>query len=247
MITPTTFRQWAGFSYGGSVGARAVGLLQITKASGRENQAFSIPKDSIFSARGLQFSNPESWQISESRSDPLDISVRAVSVGLAGNLAIGQQWNSPVSGILATNPAAFTLGADPQKQKVGIFPIGQDLTITDEKLQLHLDTAISICRSIIGLGQLEVFPEDDPRVKQAVFLLAMYRLENNHTQQRETSFGDSDLPLREQSYFRAKVYEPLLMQVRGLLSHLIIWKRQINGTSGEVANAQSFRLYSTKA
>jgi len=248
MITPNDFKQWLGYSLPGSPGTEAVGLLQITKASGRENQSFSIPKDSIFSAKGLQFKNPEAWQVSESRSDPLDIAVRSESVGVAGNLPSGQHWNSPVSGLLVTNPAAFSLGADPIPDTPGLYPSDQKLEPSDSLLQLHIDTAIMMVRDIIGLLDTETIPSDDPRVKQAIFLLAMYRLENNSSQQKGRNVPDEfETNPQVTSYFRAKVYEPLLMQVRGLVSHLINWKRQINGISGEAANAQSIRFYRAKA
>lgn len=246
-ITINDFRKWAGFSYDGFEGTKAVGLLKLTKEAGSLNQAFSIPKNYTWVANGIQFQNPEAWEISQTRRDPLDIAIQSVSPSARANIEAYQTWDS-YPGLSLENPFAFTLGADPQEAKGGVFPIAQDLTIRDEILQLHLDTAISVCRSIIGLGTAEDFPENDPRVMQAVFLLSIYRLENNHTQQRQFSIFEGEMPLREQSYFRAKVYEPLLMQVRGLLSHLIKWDRQINGTSGEVARgAQTFRFYSSKA
>lgn len=231
MITVLEFRQWLGYAFGGSPGRKAVGLLRFTKRAGFENMAFTIEKGQTFSAGGFKFETVEGWQISESRTDPLEIAVQSVLLTARANIPANANWDSePIIGLAKTNDSAFTLGRDVVESKPGTFPDSEELGPQDSILEFHLNAAKKVCWADMALSPDDTFPEEDERVREAVYLLAMYRLENNTTQGRSTTAPEAQIPdIQQQIYFRAKVYGPLMQQVRRLLSHRVNWGNKING------------------
>ena len=92
-------------------GMKAVGLLVISKASGHENAAFSIPAGTIFRAGEPAFLTIQPYELSESATQ-IEVGVTAQSEGIAGNVPAGQVWTTNIANIIATNPLPFTRGED---------------------------------------------------------------------------------------------------------------------------------------
>ena len=100
------FKMFAGLPV---AGVKAVGLLVISKASGHENRAFSIPAGTIFRAGEPAFLTIQPYELSESATQ-IEVGVTAQFEGIAGNVPAGQVWTT--NNIIATNPLAFTRGED---------------------------------------------------------------------------------------------------------------------------------------
>ena len=165
------------------------------------------------------------------------VTVQAQNAGAQYNIQPSQNWASPqLGGVTVQNAIPFSNGSDDIPERKGLYPQRQKgVGPTDTQLQRALDVSHQVIRGMIGLKDTEDFP-DDSRTREAVFLLSMYRLENNLTQ--EAIFAKPTLHAtspQETRYFRANVYRHLMNQVAGLISHLTKWERIINGEEAQSA------------
>ena len=218
----------------------SIGLLVVTKGHSLNNQSLTIPKGSIFatSETALRFATTEENTISESASF-LPVAVRCRTLGSIGNLPPNQTWTSlQINSVTATNPQAFSQGSDGQEEKAGYFPQRQrNKGPSDAQLQLSLDTAHAIIKSLLCQPEDTPFePETDPRLKQAIFISALWFLENNVMQTLETSRPALHaVSPTERRIFKDRVYRPVLMICGHLISHRINWKRRLGYAESQSA------------
>lgn len=237
MITIKDFSDFLGLGREKTPGMKASGILVVTKTVSLD-RVLNIPKSTRFdSESGYKYFTTEDNTISESATF-LPVAVVSQSPGQAYNIPANQVWTSPqIGGVSVANPQAFTGGQDSLPEIKGIYPQRQKgIGPSDNQLQRCIDVAVAVIRGMIGLSPKDDFPYTDSRVREAVFLLALYRLENNQIQ--ETRFQKPSLHAtspEESRYFRANVYKPLMGQVSGLISHLTRWDMVINGGMNESA------------
>lgn len=227
MLSISEFKSFMGYSTGGSEGSPAYGILVITKADSSDQSSYDFPADGQWSpsGSGLNFYNPDRWTLSESARH-IEIGVQSKTRSSRYNIEANLQW-PPQQGIVITNPAAFTQGADPTPASPGLYPGLK--SPPDVRLQSAIDTGKGICSNMMGLKEGDDFPDDDPLVKEAVFLLGAYKLQNTHFQQlvAPVSSASPTAPMTT-VLFRDRTFKPLMNQVFQLLSHRIDFSRLIN-------------------
>lgn len=229
MISIDDFRRFLGFSTRDTPGQKAVGILKVSRADQSSTNIINIPAQE-WSAQGTgkTFDSTESRIINQSQKH-IEIGIQARLVGASYNLAAGQNWGI-MDGILVTNENPISGGKDVIKGQAGMFPDNADLGPADSRLQACIDLGKDFARRIIGLKPTEDLDETNILIRECVFLIGMFRLQQNTSQGYSVPIP-SGQPVSKQSevYFRHQIYQPLIRQCQGILSPLIKIGRHING------------------
>ena len=229
MVTLANFVDFLGLGQEAQPATPAVGILVLTKSQALQNRPVSVPLKTLFDAPSGRYETTEEAEISESASF-LPVAAVARVPGSGGNISSNSDWSSPqIGGLSVSNPAPFVGGSDLVPERKGIYPQRQKgLGPTDTRLQFCLNVGKALLTSIMGLGPDDTFPEDDPRVAEATFLLSLYRLENNLIQGQRYSKPSLHATSPEvEAYFRSSVWQPVLRQATFLVSHRIKYKEII--------------------
>lgn len=214
MVSLQNFKIFANLPREAEPAKPAYGLLVITKATGHENEAFSIPSGSIFATLGMGFVTTENHEFSES-SSMIEIAVQARAPGPRGNILANQVWTSPIDDLNATNPAPFSSGAN------ALPAVKTDIDWErrpDSLIQSQLDIAVQNIKTI--LGNVPNLP-DDPRVDRSVYLLAQFYIENRSTQESVTDMDLQQTKKQKTSYYRSRVFEAIQKEIQNLLNPFI--------------------------
>lgn len=225
MITVDNFSSFLGLGKAPSPAKKAVGLITVTQLN--PSTSLDIQQDTQFiHVSGAKFRSTELVTISESQSFGI-VALQAEEGGVLGNIPAGDNsdWTSQIPSIEIQNQNPFTGGVDEQATIKGLYPNrGQFAGYSPEMLERALNVSKAVVRGLIGLQPDEELDETDVRVCEGVYLLAMYRLQNNWSQVLEYPLKSQDeaSPLQTKR-FMDRLYNPLLKQVIGLISH----KRQV--------------------
>ena len=221
-ISVADFAVFLGYGIKGHPGEKASGIIVVTKTV-RVDQPLTIPANTRFdSSSGHKFFTTQQNIISESASF-LPIGVVAQNAGADANIPAGQTWASPsLGGVSVANPQPFFGGENPVADEPGLYPQRQkNLGPKDVELRRALDVGTALIRSMIGLKEGESVPFDDVRVREAIFLVSMYRLESNLIQERRFSAPSLHASAGEVvKYFRQSLYKPVMQQATDLISHV---------------------------
>ena len=192
------FKIFASISRPAQPGAKAAGIIVITRKDPSSQSIISFPKNTFFrTTSGITFVNSAPLEINESRRF-IETVVLALSVGVSGNIPANTQWESPVntdilktfSEVNITNPSAFVGGVDSVLRKV--YPAQKMVewkNPDDSLLQSNLDLATK--NVLTKLGNPSQLP-DEPAVDRSVYLFAQFYTENRTTQEIKTAFGGGE-------------------------------------------------------
>ena len=214
MITLQDFKIFANLPREAVPAMPSYGLLVLSKATGHESDAFSIPSGSLFTTQGMGFVTSENFEFSESATYT-EVAVKARVAGPRGNLLANQVWTSPIDHLNASNPAPFTNGSDP------IPAVKRDIDWDkrpDSLIQSVLDLASKNVKTI--LGNPESLP-DDPRVDRAVYILGQFFLENRSTQENQTAMNLGEMSKQKTAYYRERVFSAIQREIQNILNPLI--------------------------
>ena len=232
-ISLENFKEFAGLPTEARPASPSIGLLVLSKASGHENNAFSIPTGSIFSSNGMGFVTSENFEFSES-STHIEIAVVARAPGARGNLEASQSWTSPINNLEANNPSAFSGGADAiPRQSRGHIDWDKK---SDALCQSQLDIAIENIKTKVG-GPPAL--PDEPRVNRAVYLLAQFYLENRQTQETQTTFDMGGPSKQKTTDYRERIYKAVLRECDNLLSSFIDVSKFMPPVPGQTEESSS--------
>ena len=230
MYSITDFESFLGLGSDKIPGSKAVGIVVVTQTVSPDT-SLTLPKNTRFdSSEGLKFFSTEEFTISESASF-LPVTLQAQNNGSRYNIPANSGWSSPqIGGVSLSNPQPFSNGVDEKAEIRGFYPQRQrGIGPKPEQLQRVLILSVAFIRGMLGLLPSESFDYDDVRIKEAVFMLAMYRLQNTTTQ--ELVFSKPTLHATsptETRYFRERIYPALKMQIGHLLAHKYKYQRIIN-------------------
>lgn len=229
MVTLRDFREFLGFSIEGS-GSRGLITIRRKPPIPQDKKSIDIPKNTRFYSNNISFYNPERTILSES-SDFIPLFIVTNTKGEDSNLKPNQQWKTSLPSwitemITIENTQAFSGGIDelPGQYFGGVG----EVNLFDNQIQRALDVArlqlakeLGITESNEDTSNFELWLQDDPCIREALMMIAMYRLQQNTTQSLNYNVGYSrggSFPEQEK-YFRHRDFEPLMRQVRGLISH----------------------------
>lgn len=220
------FSQFLGLGREAVPASQAIGVLTARPVQAVRTAPIDIPQGSVFNTESLIFESLALASLSESATF-VPITAQCKTPGIIGNIAAGQTWSSNVAGLTISNESAFAGGAEAVPERLGIYPQRQrGLGPTPESLQRALDVGQAVIKQMLDV---ETLP-DDPRVRESVFLISMYRLENTGSQevtfQKPSQHATSPT---ERRWFRSAVYAPLMGQVGRLLAHIRPYSKLING------------------
>ena len=216
-ISLEKFKEFASLPTSEIPAVSAKGLLVITKKPSAQNRAFTIPKDFVFVSAGMGYYTSEQFEFSES-SRMIEIAVQArVPGGGTRNRPANSQWNTePLSDLVASNPNAFTEGAD------RVQPNARG----------HIDwnkKSVALCQSQMDIAQKNILTKlgnpdqlpDDPRVDRAVYLLAQFYIENRQTQETQTKFDLGSAGKTKTTYYRERIFQAINREIDNILNPLI--------------------------
>ena len=222
MITIDNFKQFLGWGRPEEEAKPAIGLVILTRSS-PTGTVIPILDSLVFYGGGQSFvqANRETMEINESQT-MVEIPLIARNAGLAGNIPASQIWNVDQSVSFAvSNPNAFSQGAEALPARPGLFPAsdtGQGYD--DERVQEALDIGKAVVKQI-GPIKSDVTDETlfaNVLIKQAVYLVSMYALENNQVQE-----STGPLYILQQTagdvrrMFKDRTWLPLLAQVNAYI------------------------------
>ena len=225
MITLDKFKQFLGFGIPGVEAQRAVGLVIVMRTIPL-GEIVAIPGDLLFLAGGQTFvlAGGGRRELNESQSFT-EIPLQAQHTGPAGNIGIGQNWtmNQEVD-FRTMNHTAFSGGVDEIPDKQGLYPhLVQNMEIDiDDRLQECIDLGKKVVRELAGVD--DSVDDDgsffnDPCLMEAVYLVGMYRLEQNTTRDRIFNAPSSQPGWPElRAMFKDRTFLPLMAQVQSLIS-----------------------------
>ena len=237
MFSRENFAIWLGLGRDPIPATPATGVLRVDKTGSLIGKSLTIPKDHEFiHPDGFKFEVIDAITLSESHNYT-GVAVVADTPGEAFNVSPETGWSTGITNLTAENRQAFTGGAEAIAGRTGLYPQRQKgLGPSNEALDMSLEVGQELCRDIVGYEDVSDLPTDDRRVQFAVFLVALYYLENNLIQEKDFTVPTmaSSSP-RQTSYFRWRTHGPLMQQVCGLLSHLTKFDLHITGVASETA------------
>ena len=221
MISVEDFKNFLGYQIDAIEAKNSLGLLVLTRTN-PTGTVVPIPSDLVYMASGQSFvqANRDVTEINESQLF-IEVSVQARHAGLASNIEADQVWTmDQVVSFTASNPNSFSEGQDAKPEVPGVAPMSLDSHgHDDDRLQACINIGKAIVRQLAGdstTGDNELFA--NPLLKEAVLLVAMYRLQNINTAEVSSSFGDGGLSTTVTQLFRDRSFLPLMTQVETLIS-----------------------------
>lgn len=220
MINIELFKNFLGYGKPGISAVYARGSLTLNRKTGVAG-IISIPPNLTFSVSGKFYEsvtgrNPR--EINESQ-DFVPYLVQATFPGVSGNLSqLNQTFNiNQDVDFTATNEGAITGGAEEIAPVAGASLADfEEAGLTDERLQEALDVGTAIVKSMSGNDDADL--TDNILIKEAVYLVAMYRLQNNTITEKSTTLGSEELSGTVNRFFRDRSFIPLMGQVESLIS-----------------------------
>ena len=222
MITIEDFKNFLGYAKAEVEATPAIGTLTLRRKQGVVG-VIPVPANIIFEYNGvfyISFSsdNPSGFTSSQNF---IPFAIKAQNPGVSGNVEATDQTFTPSETVnfTATNQSPIAGGADKVEGRDGLYP--DDLTAishgqSDSRLQECINTAQSAVLERMGVDQDDF---NHPCLKQAVYLLAMFMLENNTSQDIQFYAPYQHQPIANvNKRFKDFVYEPLNQQVENLIS-----------------------------
>ena len=216
MITIENFKKYLGYAEADIPAVKARGTLTLNRKPGVTG-IIPIPSNLIFLSplgndyKSATLDNP--IEINESQDFvPYFIESRFYQ-GAKGNYA---GTNSPFQinqtvDFTATNAGPISGGKDYIPGALGLLNFEQ-LAFTDDRLQDALDIGTEIVKQMSGNSDNDL--TDNILIREAIYLVAMYRLQNNNT--NETSANIEIMTATR--FFRDRTFAPLMRQVENLIS-----------------------------
>lgn len=225
MITLDEFKAFLGYRRPGTPASPATGTLTLTRKSGITGDVF-VFGNVVFRASGQSFipasvMSPTQNPVAKIRDgiNFITLNVKADQTGPSGNIEASQTWITNLDvDYEVSNDNAFIGGADEVADKPGIYQFNgtTEELVADDRLQACLNTGQAAVMALMGVDDEDF---DHQLLKEAVFLIAMYRLENNTSQ--DIAYQNSPPGVQApntQKRFKDHVYGPLLLQVEHLIS-----------------------------
>ena len=217
MVSLSEFKKFARIYQPASPGAVARGILVLTKDP-PGSHIIQVPSGTNFhSSAGVSFTTSEDLELNESETFQ-PIAVSALDVGQGGNLQANQTWSSSVSGIVATNPSAFSGGENPVAEISSPNQLVDWTPPDDSILQKNIDLGKK--NVFTKLGNPDELP-DEPAVDRSVYLFAQFYTQNTQTQEIQTKGSLGDFSKSKTEYYRAQVWRAINMEVDNLLAPFI--------------------------
>ena len=207
---------------------KSVGLVILARKNPDPNPGnlVNIPANLIYFAGGQSFQQPINSairQINESQN-MVEVPLQARRAGSAGNIEANQNWQVDQSvDFTVTNPNAFSQGAEAVPQRLGLYPSSGDFQqrMDDTRVQEALDTGKLIVKDL-GPIKSDVTDEvlfNNVLIKQAVYLISMYWLENNQVQESSgPAYNLNQTGNQSRRMFKDRTFLPLMQQVDSLIS-----------------------------
>ena len=178
----------------------------IQRVNQADQTVIPFPKSTRFgiASLGLVFTNLEDAEINESQT-MIELLVQCQTEGIAGNIAAQQQWQLPikpdesrVTGLITTNPNAFSQGVDQQSGGLTANLLSNE--VSDQKIQDHLDAATAQVRDRLGLKADEDMPISI-RIDQAVYCLSLFAIEQTSSQRVNKEMRLDDFVTERRTHF----------------------------------------------
>ena len=225
MITIDEFKAFLGYKREGTPASPSTGTLTLTRKSGKTGDIF-VFGNVVFRSSGQSFIPASIHSPTQNAIATIDdgvnfitLNVKADKTGPSGNIEANQTWiaNRDVDYEIS-NDNAFTGGTDEVPDKPGIYQFNgtTDELFDDDRLQACLNTGMAVVLALMGVDDDDF---ENQLLKEAVFLIAMYRMENNTSQ--DISYQNSPPGIQAPNTtkrFKDHVYGPLLLQVEHLIS-----------------------------
>ena len=224
MISLDDFKKFLGWSRPAEDAKKAVGLVVATRST-PVGSLVLIPSNLVFYAGGQSFIQPLNQRtvINESQN-MVEVPLQARRAGSAGNIEANQNWQVDQSvDFTVTNPNAFSQGAEAVPQRLGLYPSSGDFQqrMDDTRVQEALDTGKLIVKDL-GPIKSDVTDEvlfNNVLIKQAVYLISMYWLENNQVQESSgPAYNLNQTGNQSRRMFKDRTFLPLMQQVDSLIS-----------------------------
>ena len=234
MITIEKFKNYLGFTRKAKPAVPARGTLTLNRKTGVTG-IIRVPDNLTFSTSGKFYkSSTESnfRELNQSQSF-IPYLVVAVHGGPSYNLTETNQIFAidQVVNFTATNESPIVGGLDaiPEMPGINVLDLEQQ-GWTDDRLQEALDVGTYIVRELAGNSDTDL--TDNILIREAIYLMSMYRLQNNQTTEKTTSFGDDGLSNATKTFFRDRSFLPLMQQVQSLISQS--GKRNLDQYFGDI-------------
>ena len=217
MVSLPEFKKFARIYQPASPGAVARGILVLTKDP-PGNHIIQVPSGTNFhSSAGVSFTTSEDLEPNESETfQPIGVS--ALDVGQGGNLQANQTWSSSISGIVATNPVAFSGGEDPIAEISSPNQLVDWTPPDDSILEKNLEAGQKIV--LTKLGNPAQLP-DDPRIDRSVYLFAQFFTQNTETQKLSTMGRLGDFSKEKVEQYGDRVFKAINREVDSLIGHAV--------------------------
>lgn len=208
------FKAFAGWM---NVGQEAVGMVEIRRRDPLDKTPLPVLAGYTFNTdSGLVFKTTEYAELDKD-SQMVEIPVRAVLPGVSGNIPAMSLWEQPHSATILSNPNAFTGGVDELK-KTDLSDTLIDLNLSDDTIQLHLDSSTDIVRDMLGLSESAPLPES-PRIDQAIYTLALFFIESRSSNLKDKSVHIPEvLTHNAKTPYRDRIEPAIYRRVVGLIN-----------------------------
>lgn len=236
MINIENFKKYLGFRIPAKPAVKARGILTLNRRTGVSG-IIPIPQGLVFSTSGKFYESGTSQnpiELNESQ-DFIPYVVQAVHPGASSNLTALNQYFSIDQGLLrftATNENVIVGGLDGIPEIPGINPMdSEQIGWSDDRLQEALNIGTYIVRALAG-NQDEDFT-DHILIIEAIYLCAMYRLQNSQTTEKDAVLSFEGLANSStKTFFRDRTFLPLVQQVQSLISQS--GKRNLDQYFGDI-------------
>ena len=212
------FKEFARISSDASPGAVADGVVVFTKNPPNDDVLNFSTGDLIVTQRAYQFKLVEDLEINESQTSR-SVAVQSVNPGSIYNLQANTPWRPFVNGlsrgITITNPTAFTLGIAPTPEIKSNDIAVEWCPPPDSVIQDCLDLAKQ--NVLTKLGETTLM--ESPAIKRAVYMIALFYVQNRNTQEIKTGFhiDDNSLTKDKTEYYRERVFKAINKEVDNIL------------------------------
>jgi len=213
---PVSIYKFKAFAGWDSVGQSSVGSVAIRRNDSLDRTPLPVLAGYSFTTdSGLVFKTTEYAELDEN-SQRVEIPVRAVLPGVAGNIPAMSLWVQPHVAMTLSNPDAFTGGTD--KLLLTDLSACSFRNVTDSTIQDHLESSTDIVRDMLGFSESDPLPESS-RIDQAIYTLALFFIESRSSNLNDRSFQIPELLNQNaETPYRDRIEPAIYRRVAGLIN-----------------------------
>lgn len=213
---PVSIYKFKAFAGWDSVGQSSVGSVEIRRNDPLDKTPLPVLAGYSFTTdSGLVFKTTRYAELDEN-SQMIEIPVRAVLPGVAGNIPAMSLWEQPHSAMTLSNPDAFTGGTD--KLLLTDLSACSFQNVADSTIQDHLESSTDIVRDMLGFSEGDPLPESS-RIDQAIYTLALFFIESRSSNLADKSFiVDEWIQQDTKTPYRDRIEPAIYRRVVGLIN-----------------------------